>query len=77
MANIIRRSVAEVQVAVAARIAAKHKEDGEKLRDEKRDMYADSFDNSSPNRRAQTWQQYNSWGLDKTLIVQRDTRNRM
>ena len=75
MANIIRRSVAEVQVAVAARASQREAENFRQEKEQMRDGLV--VDNSSPGRKAQRWQQYNVWGIDKTLVVQRDTRNRM
>lgn len=75
MSKIIRRTVSEVAIAVAARASQREVEN---FRQEKENMKDGLIaDNSVPGRKAQVWQQYNVWGIDKSLIVQRDTRNRM
>lgn len=75
MANVIRRSVSESMVAAAARASRVQEEN---FRQEKENMREGLVaDNASPGRRSQVWQQFNVWGVDKTLIIQRDTRNRM
>jgi hypothetical protein len=78
MANVIRRSVREAQVARSDREVERRVEraleEEKALLQEKKDTLFPIVDNSSPGRKAQVWQQYQAWGPDKSLIVRKDTR---
>lgn len=75
MSKIIRRTVVETQVAVAARASRAQEENFRQEKEQLREGLI--VDNASPGRRPQVWQQYQTWGVDKSLVVQRDLRNRM
>ncbi len=78
MANVVRRSVREAQVARSDREVERQVEraieEEKALLQEKKDVLFPVVDNSSPGRKAQTWQQYQVWGPDRSLIVRKDTR---